>query len=221
MQRRNGLPEKEGQAAEVGVAFYPDARKCVVDGGGPAVVFHIPQVAVAGCVIAVDSEEMVLGQFENDRDQDKELVHNGVVDVFAELVDCGPCVEDHLRMWTVVSWNCFWDVVDLRVVKDAGGEFADSFGFVTVIAPILEIGTILELFLCGEVEEGFTDGELFVYFFLGEAEVGDVEEADFVDGMEELTCEFLFSSWRIEERQIQGYEVGPVHCMPSGFKDLS
>jgi hypothetical protein len=40
---------------------------------------------------------------------------------------------------------------------------------------------------------------LLVDFGLGEAKVGDVEEADFVDGAEELVGKLLLPAGRVEE----------------------
>ena len=98
------------------------------------------------------------------------------------------------------------------------------FGVLTiaVVAARLEVGSVVQLFGEGEVEEGFSDGELRIDFGLREAEVRDVlgifvrvcvgiregvtcEKADFVDGFEELGRELLLAAWGVEEGEVECY----------------
>lgn len=72
---------------------------------------------------------------------------------------------------------------------------------------------MFELFVFGQLEQFFSDGELAVDFVLCEAEVGYVEEACLLDIVDEcvyrsgtnsvnsileLSCEFLLSTWEVE-----------------------
>lgn len=48
---------------------------------------------------------------------------------------------------------------------------------VAVVAAVLEVCSVLELLLCGQLEHFLADGELPVDLFLGKTEVDDVKEA--------------------------------------------
>jgi hypothetical protein len=131
------------------VPFHPYAGECLVDGGGTAVVFHVAEVTVAVRGVAVYSEEVIFGEFEDDCDQDKEFAHNELVDVFAEIVDRGPSVKDYLRVWAVVGWYRLRHVIDFCIVEDTGSEFADAFRLIAIIPAVFEVGAVLKLFFGG------------------------------------------------------------------------
>lgn len=69
------------------------------------------------------------------------------------------------------------DVVEFQVVVEAGQNLDGAEGAVAVVVAILEGRAELELFRRGQGEEGLCNGELLVDLGLGEADVGDVEEA--------------------------------------------
>ena len=149
LQCGDRLAEEEREASKIGVPFHPYAGECLIDGGGAAVVFHVAEVTVAVRGVAVYLEEVVFGEFEDDCDQGKEFVHDGLVDVFAEFVDRGPSVKDYLRVWAVVRWDRLGDVIDFRIVEDAGSEFADAFWLIAIVPAIFEVSAVLKLFLSG------------------------------------------------------------------------
>lgn len=69
------------------------------------------------------------------------------------------------------------DVVEFQVVVEAGQNLDGAEGAVAVVVAILEGRAELELFRRGQGEEGLCNGKLLVDLGLGEADVGDVEEA--------------------------------------------
>lgn len=54
--------------------------------------------------------------------------------------------------------------------------YTDTEGLVPVVPPVLEIGPVFELFLRRQLEDFLSNGELAVDLFLGESEIGYVEE---------------------------------------------
>lgn len=154
-----------------------------------------------------------------------------MVDESTELLDLGQVVLDENRMRPLVLSDEFRDVVDLSVVEVAWNNLADTSGFVAIVASILQIRSVLQFFFRGKVEKLFADGELVVYFFLGQAEIGYVEETwamsgfwyegglakrtDLLDGILKLPSELFLSSWSIELRNIESCEISPVQLMDS------
>ena len=85
--------------------------------------------------------------------------------------------------------------------------------------PFFKLRAMFQLLAHRQREDVPTDGELRVDLGLCEAEVGDVEEADVVDGVAQLGGKFLFAVGLVEEREVEGYQGGPVEGL-SGFGNL-
>lgn len=79
-------------------------------------VFHVPKVAIAFLVVPMALQEEVLGQFEDDRKQDEQLVDNLVMDVPSKLLYNGPVVLDELRMLLSICRDELRYVIDLGVL---------------------------------------------------------------------------------------------------------
>ena len=56
-----------------------------------------------------------------------------------------------------------------------------------------------------------------INFFLADAEVLHIEEADVLDGMLKLFDERLLASRLVKLAQIEGYERGPIDCLTSAL----
>lgn len=74
LQARDVLRPEERQGPEIRVRAGPRVVDLRVVGGGPWVVQHVPQVVVAGVVVAVALGEEVLGQFEDGGEEDEDLL---------------------------------------------------------------------------------------------------------------------------------------------------
>lgn len=101
----------------------------------------------------------------------------------------------------------------LDVVAESRKQLDGALRPVSVVVAVLEIRTVLEFLFGRQVEDFLADGELAIDFLLAEAEIGDVEEADFVDSIAKLVRELLFATWRVELREIERDQVGPGYCM--------
>lgn len=69
------------------------------------------------------------------------------------------------------------DAVEFHVVLEAGLNLDGAERTVTVVTAFPDWGDEFEFLLWGKFEKGFCDGELLVDLDLGEADVGNVEEA--------------------------------------------
>jgi hypothetical protein len=47
---------------------------------------------------------------------------------------------------------------------------------------------------------------------LRKAEVGDIEESYFVDGIKELSSQLLLSIRGVENGQVESYKICPINC---------
>lgn len=134
-------------------------------------------MAVGFFAITMALNEIVLGQFQDNREENQQLGDYVVDDMLPETFDLVPVVLDELRVRTLVMRDKLWNVVDFSVVVLAGHDLADPERFVTIVSAILEICAIFDLFLGREVEELFSDCKLPVDGFLAQTEVDDVEES--------------------------------------------
>jgi hypothetical protein len=69
---------------------------------------------------------------------------------------------------------------------------------------------ILELLLQRQFVELPSESKLSVDFFLADAKVLHIEEADMLRGVSELFGQLLLAVWSIEEAQVESYQLGPV-----------
>ena len=97
--------------------------------------------------------------------------------MFREDFDLVPVLPDDFGLRPLVGRGEFRDIEDFGVVEDAWADFAQAERFVAVVAAVLELSAVFQLFGGGELEDLLADGELSVDLFLREAEVDDVEEA--------------------------------------------
>jgi hypothetical protein len=101
-------------------------------------------------------------------------------------------------------------------VNDSGQSILSqpsrTVAIVLAIVQVLEV-VVLELLLQGEVVELPSEGELTVDFFLADAEVLHVEEANMLCSVSELFGQLLLAVWSVEEAQVESYQLGPVDLM--------
>lgn len=71
---------------------------------------------------------------------------------------------------------------------------------------------VLQPFLKRQGIEFTTESKLPVYFFLGDVEVFDVEEADIRNGMVQFLDELFLAAWLVEFAEVECNELSPVHC---------
>jgi hypothetical protein len=83
---------------------------------------------------------------------------------------------------------------------------------VLAIVQVLEV-VVLELLLQGKFIELPSESKLTVDFFLTDAEVLHIKEADMLCSVRELFGQLLFAVWDIEEAQVESYQLGPVDLM--------
>jgi hypothetical protein len=83
---------------------------------------------------------------------------------------------------------------------------------VLAIVQVLEV-VVLELLLQRQVIELPSKGKLTVDFFLADAKVLHIEEADMLRSVSELFCQLLLAVWSIEEAEVESYQLGPVDLM--------
>jgi hypothetical protein len=94
-----------------------------------------------------------------------------------EPLNFGSVLVDDSRVRALEFRDEFEAVVHFDVVAETREELDGAARSVAVVVACFEVGAVLELLRDREIEELFADGELSVYFGLGEAEVRDVEEA--------------------------------------------
>ena len=83
---------------------------------------------------------------------------------------------------------------------------------VLAVVQVLEV-VVLELLLQRQVIELSPKSELPVDFFLADAEVLHIEEADMLCSVGKLFCQLLLAVWSIEEAEVESYQLGPVDLM--------
>ncbi|KIH86865.1 hypothetical protein SPBR_08101 [Sporothrix brasiliensis 5110] len=201
LQGGDGLAEQEREAPKVGVALDPDVVELGVVGGAAVVVLHVAQVAVGQLVVAVVGGQGVLGQLEDQGKEHEQLADDVVVDVAGKVLNLGPVGRDHGRMGPLgVGGDELGDVVDFRVVGDAGRHLAQAQRLVAVVAAVLEVGAL---------KHRLANGKLAVDLLLAQAKVDNVEEADGLDGGLELLGQGLFAAGLVERRQVERGKLGP------------
>lgn len=82
-------------------------------------------------------------------------------------------------------------VPHLDLVLQSAAQRPPTRRAVTVVLPVVEVRDVLELLLEGQLVEGLAQCELPVYLLLGDAKVGDVEEALRPDGLDKLLGQLL------------------------------
>lgn len=83
---------------------------------------------------------------------------------------------------------------------------------VLAIVQVLEV-VVLELLLQRQVIELPSEGKLTVDFFLTDAKVLHIEEADMLCSVGKLFCQLLLAVWSIEEAEVESHQLGPVDLM--------
>ena len=169
-------------------------------------------MAVTLLFIPVDIQKIVLRQLQHQRKEHKQFPHNFKMDVLGEILDLLPMFLHHIGMLTPVSLDKLRRVVNLRVVLDAIPDLADAARLVAVVAAVLEVGSVFDLLVCGQVEDLFAEAELAVDFFLGEAEVYNVEEPFSSHGIEMSIL--IFDRWCYAALRACRIEpTYPIHCV--------
>lgn len=80
LQRRDGLPEEEGDGSEVGVPWCEERADALVLLGRARLVVHVAQVVLALFVVDVVADELLLvGELEHDGEEAEELVYHELV----------------------------------------------------------------------------------------------------------------------------------------------
>jgi len=79
-------------------------------------VLHVPKVTITLFGVPVAFQEEVLRQFEDDGEQDEQLIDDLVMDMLCKFLDNGPIIFDELRVLLGVCWGEFWYVVDLSIL---------------------------------------------------------------------------------------------------------
>lgn len=161
-------------------------------------------------------------QLQDDSKQHQQLVHDAVMDVAGKVLYLCPVSVDDFGLSPLEGWDELGDVEDLRVVEDAGLDFLlhesakhlmsptclpyiymkvsypQAERLIPVVATILQVGPVQELFFGGKVKDCLANGKLPVDLFLAEAKIDDVEEPDRLQGFEELSGKALFPTRLIE-----------------------
>jgi hypothetical protein len=100
-----------------------------------------------------------------------------LVHIAVEFLNVLPIPLDHLGLTALRLGDEFEDVVGFQIIIQPREKLNRSKRPVTVIASFFEGSAEFSAFFFGQIEEFFYDGELLVDLFLGEAEVGNIEEA--------------------------------------------
>lgn len=122
-------------------------------------------------------QEMVFGQFEHDRQQLQELKRYIFMHMAGKFLDLIPVFSDDFRLRSLSLRDAFEDAIELKGVLHPGFNVDRTKGSVPIIASFFQRGPIFESLFFRESKECFGDCELSVDLFLGEADVGDIEEA--------------------------------------------
>lgn len=124
LQSGDGLAEEKGQAPKVGVPFDPNVVKLGIGGRITRVVLHVPEMTVRdGLLVPVTDGKIILGKLEDDGKQSQKLPDYIVVDVAGEVLDLWLIVLNDAWMGPLKCRDEFGNVVDLRIVEDARGDF--------------------------------------------------------------------------------------------------
>lgn len=98
------------------------------------------------------------------------------MDMLGEVLDLIPMLPNHFWVSPFIFRDELGDVVDLRVFSNARLDLPQTQRLVPVVPAILEVSTIFDFLLCGQVKDLLAKAELAVHLFLREAEVGYVKE---------------------------------------------
>ena len=169
-------------------------------------------MALAHIIVLMALRERVLRHLQHNRNQDEQLLHDIFRNLALESLDLLAVLFDDVRTITVQLGQVLEHIQHLDIIRFARQDLAAALGSVAVVVTVHQVGLVLHLLLDGQGEEVLADGELPVDLVLGEAEVGDVEEADIVDGVLELVGEGLFAVGLVEFGEVEGDEVGPFDC---------
>jgi hypothetical protein len=100
-------------------------------------------------------------------------MRNILVHMAVEFLNVLPVPLDHLGLTALRLGDEFEDVVGFQVIIQPREKLNRS----KIVVSFFEGSAELAAFFFRQIEEFFCDGELLVDLFLGEAEVGNVEEA--------------------------------------------
>lgn len=156
--------------------FDPNIVQFLVLLSSSSMVLHVSEMAITLLIVSMTSQEIIFGEFQDDSEEHEQFGYDLVVDELPEFFDLRPIIFDKFRVRTLILWDEFGDVVNLSVVEVAWRDLTDTAGFVAVISSVFEVGAVLQFLFGGEIEELFAYGELMVYFFLGQTEVGNIKE---------------------------------------------
>lgn len=104
-------------------------------------------------------------------------MRNILVQMTVEFLNVLPILLDHLGLTALRLGDEFEDVVGFQIIIQPRKKLNRSKRPVTVVVSFFEGSAELAAFFFRQIEEFFRDGELLVDLFLGEAEVGNIEEA--------------------------------------------
>lgn len=92
---------------------------------------------------------------------------------------------------------------------------SQSGGTVSIVLAVLQVFQIvvLELLFEREIVEFPSKSELVIDFFLADAEVLYVEEANMLSCIGELLGKLFFSTRGVEQAQVERDELRPVDCL--------
>lgn len=90
--------------------------------------------------------------------------------------------------------------------------YTQANGLISIVAAVLEVGPVLELLLGGKLKDRLSNRKLTIDLFLAETEIDDVEEADVLQGVEELLGQGLFAARLVEFGQIKSHKIRPINC---------
>jgi hypothetical protein len=229
LQGGDGLAEEQGQAPKVGVPFDPNVVKLGIGGRITRVVLHVPEMTVRdGLLVPVTDGKIILGKLEDDGKQSQKLLNHIVVDVAGEVLDLRLIVLDDAWMGPLQCRDEFGNVVDLRIVENAIGNFlfcqlmwprqqgeeltyTEAKWLVPIVAAVLQVGSILEFLLCRELKKRLPNGKLTVHRLLVKAKIHNVEESNGLKSFKELLGQRLFATRLVELGEIKSDQVGPFH----------
>jgi hypothetical protein len=83
---------------------------------------------------------------------------------------------------------------------------------VLAVVQVLEV-VVLELLFQRQFVELPSESKLSVDFFLADAEVLHIEEADMLCSVGELFGQLLLAVWSIKQAEVESYKLGPVDLM--------
>jgi len=148
------------------MALDPDVVQRIILLWRPFMVLHPAEMIVTLLVVAMVLQKIVLGQFQDYREQDQQFAHDLGMDVPGKMLDFIPVVLDKLRVFAGVLGDELGNVVDFRVVFDPGLDVADAERLVAVITAVLEVGAIFHLLVRRQLEDLLAQAELSVDLFL-------------------------------------------------------